>query len=434
MQVKKTSGDEAAIVSAATAVVQRKLAIGAENDTLETEADDVADKVMRMPELLKSTIQGSGNGGSTVQRKCDDCDEEKIQRRPLASSITPFIQTKGADGSAAGDAVTDQVNTTKGSGSNMDSPTQSFMENRFGTDFSYVKIHTGDYAVQMSRELNAQAFTVGSDIYFNSGKYNPSSDSGKHLLAHELTHTVQQGGGTHSEVQRKIQVNPGLNLDTQGFTTSKTGDIYTCPAVVKGSLWNEIFTSLLHSPRIFKVAGSTDAEVKKNFMKHMKARFNVVEFASKKQYIFPKKVTGELMNPAFWEHDATGWHEKAGVDRKTAVNDLNINPKEYEIGCLLATKLTMEGGSKSSVLTRETGAANDDWIPGDWGYIKNTKFSGGYGLSGENLIYTGKDLFWGHFGPGNTYKSLTDWFTDVESWDGGAVIYTHRDHTDLGLE
>ena len=140
------------------------------------------------------------------------------------------------------------------------------------------------------------------------------------------------------------------------------------------------------------------------------------------------------MNPAYWEHDATGWHVKPGVDRKTAINDLNENPGEYEIGCLLATKLTMEGGSKSPVLIRETGAADDDWIPADWGYIKNTKFSGGYGLSGENIIYTGKDLFWGHFGPGNTYKSLADWFADVESWDGAATINTHRDHTNVGLE
>jgi hypothetical protein len=172
--------------------IQRKLSIGAVDDPLEQEADAMADKVMRMPEQ------------PFVQRKCSHCeDEEQVQMKPLASSITPFIQTKGGDGGTASDAVTQQINSTRGSGSNMDRPTQSFMESRFGTDFSNVKIHTGDEAVQMSSELSAQAFTVGSDIYFNSGKYNPSSDSGKHLLAHELTHTVQQGGG----LERKIQKN-----------------------------------------------------------------------------------------------------------------------------------------------------------------------------------------------------------------------------------
>jgi hypothetical protein len=66
------------------------------------------------------------------------------------------------------------------------------MESRFGSDFSSVKIHSDDSAAQISRELNAQAFTVGNDIYFNSGKYSPDSEHGKHLLAHELTHVVQQ--------------------------------------------------------------------------------------------------------------------------------------------------------------------------------------------------------------------------------------------------
>jgi hypothetical protein len=89
----------------------------------------------------------------------------------------------------------------------MDSATQSFMESRFGTDFSNVKIHTGDDAVQMSRALGAQAFTVGSDIYFNSGKYNPSSESGKHLLAHELTHTVQQVAPVIQRVMAAIDIN-----------------------------------------------------------------------------------------------------------------------------------------------------------------------------------------------------------------------------------
>ena len=79
------------------------------------------------------------------------------------------------------------------------------MESRFGTDFSNVKIHTGNEAVQMSRELNAQAFMVGNDVYFNEGKYRPNSDSGKHLLAHELTHAVQQ---SKTRLSRQIQRYP----------------------------------------------------------------------------------------------------------------------------------------------------------------------------------------------------------------------------------
>jgi hypothetical protein len=78
------------------------------------------------------------------------------------------------------------------------------MQSRFGTDFSSVNIHTGDEAIQMNRELNAKAFTVGSDIYFNQGQYNPNSDDGNHLLAHELTHTIQQGNGIQRQIQRMV--------------------------------------------------------------------------------------------------------------------------------------------------------------------------------------------------------------------------------------
>ncbi len=165
--------------------IQAKLAIGSPNDSLEHEADEVAGKVMRMPEQ------------NFVQRKCTACEEDekaqmKAQLKPMASSVIPFIQAKGSD--TASENVSQTINTTKGSGRGMDNATRSFMESSFGTDFSNVRIHTGDYAVQMSQELNAQAFTAGNDVYFNSGKYDPNSASGKHLLAHELTHTVQQDG------------------------------------------------------------------------------------------------------------------------------------------------------------------------------------------------------------------------------------------------
>jgi Domain of unknown function (DUF4157)/Annexin len=174
--------------------IQRKLSIGAADDPLEREADAMADKVMRKPET------------ALVQRKCNHCEEEQVQMKPLAPSITQFIQTKSENGGTASDRVINQINATRGSGSPMEGPTQSFMKSRFGTDFSGVKIHTGTNAVQMSRELNAQAFTVGNDIYFNSGKYNPSSDSGRHLLAHELTHTMQQGRGIGRKIQKRDMI------------------------------------------------------------------------------------------------------------------------------------------------------------------------------------------------------------------------------------
>jgi hypothetical protein len=82
-----------------------------------------------------------------------------------------------------------------GGGSPLDSPTRGFMEDRLGADFSDVRIHTGAKADQSARSINAQAYTVGSDVVFQSGKYAPDTDPGRHMLAHELTHVVQQRSG-----------------------------------------------------------------------------------------------------------------------------------------------------------------------------------------------------------------------------------------------
>ncbi len=161
--------------------IQAKLTIGQPNDKYEQEADRVAEQVMRMPE-------------QTVQRKCAKCDKEE-----------EMIQTKskGNSGSVASSALMNQIQKTRGGGQVMDTNTRSFMEPRFGMDFSGVRIHADNQAAGMSQGINAKAFTVGNDIYFNEGKYDPNSTSGKHLLAHELTHTAQQGRGASQKLIKK---------------------------------------------------------------------------------------------------------------------------------------------------------------------------------------------------------------------------------------
>ena len=152
MPVQEQLQNEPAIRPLHETGIQFKLSIGAIDDPLEDEADAMADTIMRMPEK------------SFIQRKCAHCEEEeKVQRKPLAS----FIQRKQTGSSnIAGNAITNQINSTKCSGSAMNATTKSFMESRFGADFSNVNIHTGSYALQLSNQLNAQAFTVGNDIYF----------------------------------------------------------------------------------------------------------------------------------------------------------------------------------------------------------------------------------------------------------------------------
>jgi Domain of unknown function (DUF4157) len=95
----------------------------------------------------------------------------------------------------------------KGRGEKLDDETRIEMEASFDANFSGVKVHTGDDAVAMNRSLKAQAFTHGKDIFFNSGKYDPASISGKTLLAHELTHVVQQGAVDQKVSSEKVSQN-----------------------------------------------------------------------------------------------------------------------------------------------------------------------------------------------------------------------------------
>jgi hypothetical protein len=198
-------------------MVQKKMSIGSANDAYEVEADTIANKVMRMSEPQKQNVSHTG---ALVQRKCAGCEqEEKIQMKPLAESIQR-VSSSSSEASTAPSHVESQINSLRCGGSVMNHSTKNFMESRFGTDFSDVKIHTGSQAVQMSRELNAQAFTVGNDIYFNEGKYSPNSDSGKHLLAHELTHTVQQNRDTKI-LQRRINLPRDRPLDLNSFLANR---------------------------------------------------------------------------------------------------------------------------------------------------------------------------------------------------------------------
>ncbi|MCU0370728.1 MAG: DUF4157 domain-containing protein [Bacteroidales bacterium] len=119
-------------------------------------------------------------------------EEEPIQ---MQAEEEEEIQAKAEPaGPAASSNLSSRVNHPPGNGKPMAGNTRTTMEHAFGMDFSGVRIHTGTEAVRMNKELGAQAFTRGRDIYFNSGKYRPENSEGKRLLAHELTHVVQQSG------------------------------------------------------------------------------------------------------------------------------------------------------------------------------------------------------------------------------------------------
>lgn len=104
----------------------------------------------------------------------------------------------GEDGGPIDEQVTNKINSARGNGSALPDNVRSSMEQSFGADFSGVKVHTDSSSDTLNRQLSAKAFTTGSDIFFSSGSYQPGSGDGNKLLAHELTHVVQQSGSPSS--------------------------------------------------------------------------------------------------------------------------------------------------------------------------------------------------------------------------------------------
>ncbi len=115
-------------------------------------------------------------------------------RRMLARVQRSFL----ADGGPLNAGVSDEINRKRGSGGSLDSTVQAEMGQKMGHNFSDVSVHTDSQSDSLNKQLGAKAFTTGKDVFFSEGAYQPNSDSGKQLLAHELTHVVHQGGGNPS--------------------------------------------------------------------------------------------------------------------------------------------------------------------------------------------------------------------------------------------
>lgn len=178
--------------------VQTKLTIGQPGDRYEQEADRVADQVMRMSDPMRTAVTPVRQ--LSIQRLCPECEEE-LQRQPQKSEeddekkkrlqMKP-ISAPNRDESPDLEA---RITSLKQSGGRpLSASERAFLEPRFGQDFSRVRIHSDAQAAEMAQAVNARAFTVGRDVVFGAGQYQPSAPEGKRLLAHELTHVVQQSG------------------------------------------------------------------------------------------------------------------------------------------------------------------------------------------------------------------------------------------------
>ncbi|MGE5381395.1 MAG: DUF4157 domain-containing protein [Methylocystaceae bacterium] len=159
-------------------LIQAKLTVGPVQDRYEQEADRVAEQIVSRPQSSQPS------GGYT-------------------SASQPLTETDG--GFVASPVIESRLTARQGMGQPLPSAIQSLMESQFSADLSQVRIHTDSEAGRINQELEAEAFTHGNDIYMAEGRYSPHSSSGQRLLAHELTHVIQQGGTSGPQTPSAIQ-------------------------------------------------------------------------------------------------------------------------------------------------------------------------------------------------------------------------------------
>jgi hypothetical protein len=179
LQLQKTYGNAYVQRLVESLNVQAKLTVSSPDDEYEREADRVAETVTR------TSVSSIRLQEAQPEEEEEEEGEEQVQTKLFQSQ--PRIASEDIE---AG------INAARGGGQPLPDSIRNSLEPKFGHDFSQVCIHTDAQADELSQQLNAEAFTAGSDVFFRDGAYQPGSDSGKRLIAHELTHTIQQGASS----------------------------------------------------------------------------------------------------------------------------------------------------------------------------------------------------------------------------------------------
>jgi len=196
-------------------LVQAKLTLGPADDAYERQADATARQVMQWvasPASPGAAEPGATAGGETAQRETLPEDDEMLSAKRIAQRAAMpeepeedkvFTKSLGsAEGGPISGDVERSIEGARSGGRPLDAGVRAAMEPAFGADFGGVQVHTGGRAHELNDTLQARAFTTGSDIFFRQGEYKPDSAGGRELLAHELTHVVQQGAAQAKRVRR----------------------------------------------------------------------------------------------------------------------------------------------------------------------------------------------------------------------------------------
>lgn len=203
---------------------QAKLEVGAAHDPYEQEADEVASRVVAS---LQRQARPGGPGATTAL-EATTAPAATIRRR-ASDTGGPEV---GSDGGTVQAETEAAISSARGGGRPLDSPTRVAMETAFGADFSRVRVHAGGEAAGLNRKVQAKAFTVGNDIFFRDAVPDAGTRGGQELLAHELTHTIQQGGSpsvsrSPAVIRRRIgfEIETGIPLMKRALL-KKGGTVY----------------------------------------------------------------------------------------------------------------------------------------------------------------------------------------------------------------
>lgn len=220
--------------------IRRKMTVNEPGDHFEKQADQVADHVVKeisqpKPAAQPAAVQKKEEKKEDKQEKEQSAPEKELQRKPVFDSDADPNEGNTLKRSSQSNVpdvspqTQQRIEGSKGGGEPLPANTREEMENAMGADLSSVRIHHDNEAASLSHDLQAQAFTHGNDVYFGAGKYDTQSSSGQHLLAHELAHTQQQGGGVKKKnvIQRAAASTPGAVLSTSGTQATVADPIDT---------------------------------------------------------------------------------------------------------------------------------------------------------------------------------------------------------------
>jgi Domain of unknown function (DUF4157) len=170
--------------------LQTKLVVNTPGDVFEQEADRIAEQVVGMPEPRLQRACACGG-------ECSECQAQQLERAP--ERLQPMSVESGDAGEAVAPPIVGEV--LRSPGQPLDPVTRAFFEPRFGHGFDQVRVHTDAAAYESAEAVGAHAYTVGHQIVFGEGQYAPGTSDGTKLIAHELTHVVQQGASSKATAQ-----------------------------------------------------------------------------------------------------------------------------------------------------------------------------------------------------------------------------------------